>query len=101
MSMADVPRVKPRRTSQAESTEPHSHVVQFYRDESFLLDELSRFIGTALRAGSSAVVVATKAHEDNLARRLKEHGIDLVSSIAAGRYVALDASEALSRFMVD
>ena len=32
------------------------HTVQFYADDSFLLDGLSRFIGTALGAGDAAIV---------------------------------------------
>ena len=55
-------------------TDHHAHVVQFYSEDRFLLDELSHFIGTALAAGSSAVVIATKGHEDNLSQRLKGQG---------------------------
>jgi PAS domain S-box-containing protein len=79
----------------------HGHSVQFYEDDSFLLDGLSRFVGAALLAGDSAVVVATKAHRDGLARRLTGRGFDLAPAIKQGRYLALDAAETLSKFMVD
>ena len=46
------------------------HVVQFYADDSFLLEGLSRFIGSALGAGDAGVVIATKAHRDELTLRL-------------------------------
>jgi len=82
------------------SHEPHAHVVQFYSEDRFLLDELCNFIGAALSAGSSAVVIATKGHEDSLSRRLKGQGLDLAKAAAAGRYVALDAAETLARLMV-
>jgi hypothetical protein len=49
--------------------EQPAHVVPFYSEDRFLLDELSQLIGTALAAGSSAVVIATKGHEDNMALR--------------------------------
>jgi PAS domain S-box-containing protein len=78
----------------------HTHVVQFYTEDRFLLDELSHFIGAALAAGSSAVVIATSAHEDCLSERLTRQGVDLGTAIADGRYVALDAAETLSRLMV-
>ena len=78
----------------------HSHVVQFYSEDRFLLDELCHFIGTALVAGSSAVIIATKDHVDNLSQRLKNQGLDLAQAIASGRYVALDAAETLARIMV-
>ena len=42
------------------------HSVQFYVDDAFLLDGLSRFIGTALGAGDAAIVLATQAHREAL-----------------------------------
>jgi signal transduction histidine kinase len=78
-----------------------AHVVQFYGDDGFLLDELSRFIGTALGAGEAAVVIATREHRDGLARRLKMWGLDTNWAVAHGRYVALDAAETLAKFMRD
>jgi PAS domain S-box-containing protein len=78
----------------------HAHVVQFYSEDRFLLDELTHFIGAALAAGNSAVVIATRGHADSLAQRLKEQAIDLDQAIADGRYVALDAAATLARFMV-
>src|SRR5580700_11374076 len=77
------------------------HVVQFYGDDGFLPDELSRFIGSALGAGKSAVVIATREHRDGLARRLKMWGLDTNWAVAHGRYVALDATETLAKFMLD
>lgn len=76
---------------------PHAHVVQFYGQDGFLLDELSRFIGTALGAGEAAVVFATKEHRDGLARRLKAWGLDTARVIAQGRYISLDAAETLAK----
>ena len=76
-----------------------SHAVQFYTSDSFLLDELSRFIGSALGAGDAAIVVATREHRDALARRLMARGLDLPFAITQGRYVALDARETLSELM--
>jgi signal transduction histidine kinase len=52
-----------------------SHTVQFYREDGFLLDEISRFIGTALGAGDAAV------------------------AIKQGRFALLDAADTLAEFM--
>src|ERR1700752_2037164 len=82
------------------SADQHVHIVQFYTEDTFLLDELSHFIGTALAAGSSAVVIATKGHNDNLSQRLKSQGLDLAKAVAEGRYVVLDAAQTLAKFMV-
>jgi len=78
-----------------------AHIVQFYGDDGFLLDELSRFIGTALGAGDAAVVIATKEHRDGLTRRLQMWGLDPTWAVAQGRYVAMDAAETLSKIMLD
>jgi signal transduction histidine kinase len=82
--------------------EDHSgHSVQFYADDSFLLDGLSRFIGTALGAGDAAIVVATQAHREALERRLQARGLSTAKSIRQGRYIILDAAETLQKFMVE
>lgn len=77
------------------------HSVQFYEDESFLLEGLSRFIGAAIAAGDSAVVIATKAHRDGLRDRLANSGLDLAVASKQGRFLSLDAAETLAQFMVD
>jgi PAS domain S-box-containing protein len=77
------------------------HSVQFYEEDDALLDELGRFIGGALVAGDAAIVIATKSHRTGLDQRLKKQGFDVTKAARQGRYVALDAAETLSKFMVD
>ena len=79
----------------------HFHTVQFYGDDGALLHELKSHIGKALTRGSSAIIIATSGHIDGLAHKLKGQGIDLDKAKAEGRYIALEASEVLSKFMVD
>ena len=79
----------------------HTHSVQFYFEDKFLLESLSRFIGSALGAGDAGVVIATEEHRIELARRLAERGLEVARIVEQGRYVALDASETLSQFMID
>jgi len=74
-----------------------AHVVQFYGADEFLLDDLSRFIGTALGAGEAAVVIATKEHCAGLARRLQTWGLDTAKAAAQGRYIVCDAAETLAK----
>jgi PAS domain S-box-containing protein len=95
MSTREFPTFSPRITATK-----ISHVVQFYSHEDALVHQLSDFVGMALAAGSSAVVIATKGHEDRLSQRLRQQGLDLKRALALGRYVPLDASETLSMFMV-
>lgn len=81
--------------------ESSGHVVQFYSDDSFLIDALSKFVGTALGSGDSAIVIATQVHVDGLTQRLRARSLDIVRSARRGRYVVLDAAETLSKFMRD
>ncbi|HYY70742.1 MAG TPA: PAS domain S-box protein [Terriglobales bacterium] len=78
-----------------------THSVQFYSDDKFLLDALSRFIGSALGAGDAGIVIATPEHRTELAGRLSGRGLDVVLAVEQGRYIALDAAETLSQFLVD
>jgi len=87
--------------SHSASNQSPSHVVQFYAEDSLLIEELSGSVGTSLVNGGSAVVIATERHRKALARELKARGLDVSKSVAEGRYILLDASETLSQFMVD
>jgi DNA-binding NarL/FixJ family response regulator len=77
-----------------------SHKVLFYSDEESLLDTLTRFMGAALEAGNSGIVLATESHLESLRRGLEAQGFKM-DSIAQGRYIALDAAEAITRVMLD
>jgi signal transduction histidine kinase len=78
-----------------------THSVQFYEEDSSLIDSLAKLIGTALIAGDTAIVIATQAHRDALAKRLKARGLDLEINAKLGRYCSLDAAETLVAFMVN
>jgi PAS domain S-box-containing protein len=79
----------------------HNHTVQFYGNDGALLHELMSHIGRALSRGSSAIIIATSAHIEGLARKLKSQGIDVARAKADSRYVALEATDVLSKFMVN
>jgi CheY-like chemotaxis protein len=78
-----------------------NHVVQFYEDERFLIDEIGRDMAAALDAGEGAIVIATQPHRDALHQYLRDMGKDIAGARLRGRYVVLDAAETLSQFMVD
>lgn len=77
------------------------HVVQFYSDEEFLLNELARLVGDSLASGQSSIVLATKEHRERLNTCLKQQGMNLDLAVEEGRYFPLDAAETLSTFMVE
>src|SRR5579859_8021760 len=70
-----------------------AHFVQFYEGDTFLVDEVSRFIGSGLQAGDAGIVIATPPHCEALEARLRPPAGD------PGSYIVLDAREMLSRFM--
>ncbi len=82
--------------------DPHGHLVRFYEAESPLLDEVAAFAERALRSGGRAIIIATHDHLMGIKSKLREFGsIEGGAPWFPGQFVALDAEEALSRFMVD
>ncbi len=79
----------------------HRHEVLFYSDDTVLLDNVTRLIAAALRAGNAAIVLATKSHRDSLLQRLKAGGVDTDRALQQGTYISLDAADTLSTIMVD
>ena len=77
------------------------HVAYFYQESDSLLEALCDFIGCALGAGSAAIIIATKMHREGLQQRLTARGLDIHKAGKQGRYVELDASDVLSKFMVE
>jgi len=79
----------------------HDHLVEFYETDAFLVDTVCTFAAPALRGPDAAIVVATATHRRMFERALAEAGVDVRAALRDGRYVALDARDVLSRFMVD
>jgi signal transduction histidine kinase len=77
------------------------HAVQFYERESYLLESVSNYIGSALSVASAGILIATPQHRDGVAERLTARGLDVGVAAADGRYIALDARATLDSFMVD
>jgi len=77
------------------------HEAGFYSDDRRLLDDVTHFIGAALKAGNAAIVVATESHRNSFLPRLQAQGVDISTAIEQGRYIALDATGALSTFVID
>jgi DNA-binding NarL/FixJ family response regulator len=77
------------------------HEAGFYSDDRCLLDDLTQFIGAALKAGNAAIVVATRSHRNSLLPKLQAYGLDVSAAIEEGRYISVDAADTLSTFMVN
>lgn len=81
--------------------ETRGHLVQFYKDDAFLIENVTHLVEKTLSAGDSSVLVATSSHIGSIEERLTRRGLDLRGLRAEGRYVALDANETLSRLMLN
>jgi signal transduction histidine kinase len=79
----------------------HDHVVQFYDSDDFLAESVRDYVLPALRSGDGVIVIATDAHRDAIEAMLVGSGINLSEAAISSRYIARDASDVLSEFMVD
>ena len=69
------------------------HAVLFCSKDEAIVDHAARFIFTALKTGHPAVVWMTQAHRDHLLLELHARGIDTITVIHSGMFVALDISD--------
>jgi hypothetical protein len=79
---------------------PCEHIAQVYSTDQVLVDGLTTFVSEGLKRGESTVVIATPDHLRSLWQNLVDCKIDVMRAMAQDRYIALDASVALSTFMV-
>ena len=79
---------------------PSEHLVQIYQDEGVFLDALEGFVAGGIKAGDGVVVIATPPHLALLNERLMAQNVDVAAAARDNQYLALDAEETLSRFMV-
>ena len=83
------------------NTITRSHLAEFYSDDSSFLDGFTQFIGGAIKAESSVILIATEAHREGLLTRLQANGVDIGSAVERDRCVTINVAEALSKFMVN
>ncbi|MCM5682948.1 ATP-binding protein [Schlegelella sp. S2-27] len=78
-----------------------SHLVQFYEDDGFIVEEVAEFLDGALRSGDAAILIATPDHRAALMRRLQSFGgAGSRQPWYPGELISLDARETLALFMV-
>jgi hypothetical protein len=77
------------------------HLVQVYRDDRVLVEAVSLYAGRGLGKQESVVLVATEAHLAAIDSRLRHAGFELEDLEAWGQLTMIEASQLLSRFMVD
>jgi hypothetical protein len=74
------------------------HIVQFYENDRFIIENVSFLAANSLRNGDSSVLIATGPHLNRIDERLSSSGFDLREIPNRGRYIALDAAESSHNF---
>jgi len=72
------------------------HAAGFYSADGVFVDHGTQFIAAALKAGKSVIVVATESHRESIHSQLQAKRLDIVTAIKEGRYIPMDAADALS-----
>jgi CheY-like chemotaxis protein len=78
-----------------------SHEVAFYADDASFVNDSTRFIEATLNSGNMVMLLVTESHQISILHRLQAHGLDIAAAIEKGSCISLDASDALSMFMVN
>ncbi len=77
------------------------HAVQFYAHDGVFLDDVAGFMGLALDRGDTVAVVGTDVTRAGVAQRLNAGGWNTAEAAAEGRYLPLDAADALAQVLRD
>jgi len=80
---------------------PAVHSVHIYDDHSSLISRLCGITSSSLHVGDSVLVVARAETRNRLVEELRSSGVDVRRHARERRFVMVDASEALSTFMMD
>jgi hypothetical protein len=74
------------------------HFVQIYQDDTFLCEAVAEYLGTGLRRGEAAIIIARSAHRQAFIRQLEDDGFPATEAARRGQLLVLDADETLVRF---
>jgi hypothetical protein len=74
--------------------------VQFYQQDSTLIETVGQHIARSLATGDTAIVIATRQHCLGIADDLSRRGIDVDTLRASQQYVEMDADDTLEEIMV-
>jgi anti-sigma regulatory factor (Ser/Thr protein kinase) len=80
---------------------PTDHVVHFYEHDDDLTKAVGRYLGEAMAGHETSIVIATDAHRRAFEREMAAAGLDVADAAARGALVLLDASDTMSRFLID
>ncbi len=77
------------------------HCVQFYADESLVIQNVAYLAGKSLETGGATVLIATPTHLQAIEDGLSISASELKQARESGRYLALNAAETLEKLLTD
>jgi hypothetical protein len=77
------------------------HIVHFYEHEAELVGMVVPYLSAAIRAGETAIVIATEAHRRAFETQLEAEDVDLAPARTAGRLLTLDAAVSIATFTAE
>ena len=86
-------------TSEFRPAASHGHVVQFYDRDEELAAGVGPYLAEAIRAGGTAIVIATGAHREAFGAQLADAGLN--SPPESASLIMLDAREAADALLID
>lgn len=75
------------------------HIVQVYQEREFLASAVAEYVGTGLKQGEAAIIIARPDHAQVFQAALQGFGIEVEQALVRGQLVILDAEATLARFM--
>jgi signal transduction histidine kinase len=93
--------VNPSIAAPRPAADPGWHLVQFYEQDAFLVDEVGKFFQAALLRGDAALLIATPEHRQAVASHQASKAGPGIGIDTVGEPAMFDAREMLGRFMVD
>ena len=80
-------------------TRSSKHHLQLFDSSRSLAETVCGFLMAGFERGEAMLVVATPEHRELLTRKLEEAGLNIREATRANRFVMLDASQTLDKFM--
>ena len=80
-------------------TRSSEHHLQLFDSSKSLAETVCGFLMAGFERGEALLVVATPEHRELLTRKLEEAGLNIREATRANRFVMLDASQTLDKFM--
>ena len=79
---------------------PCDHLVQIYEDDEIFVHALTGFTENGFQNGDSVIIIATDSHLSLLEKQLNQNH-DLAALKLSGRFIPVNAEDALSSFVID